>query len=65
MQIRIRDLSRADPETIKRATHTREPLLLCPKVRVQPLLETYTAEVKFTRKMIFSQKIQPILKQNL
>ncbi len=33
--------------------HAREPSLLAPKVRVQPLLEIYTAEVRFTRKIIF------------
>ncbi len=53
MQIRIRHLYRAAPETVQRATHAREPSLLAPKVRVQPLLEIYTAEVRFTRKIIF------------
>jgi len=56
MQIRIRHLSRAAPETVQRATHAREPSLLAPKVRVQPLLEIYNAEVKFSRKMIFSRR---------
>ncbi len=50
MQIRIRHLSRAAPETVQRATHAREPSLLAPKVRVQPLLEIYNVKVRFTRK---------------
>ena len=45
--------------------HAREPSLLAPKVRVQPLLEIYTAEVRFTRKIVFLQKIQSIRNQNL
>jgi len=55
MQVRIRHLYRAAPETVQRATHAREPSLLAPNVRVQPLLEIYTTEVRFTRKMIFTR----------
>jgi len=43
----------------------KESSLLAPKVSVQPLLEIYTAEVRFTRKIIFLQKIEPIRNQNL
>ena len=38
----------------------KESSLLAPKVRVQPLLEIYTAEVRFTRKIIFLQKIHSL-----
>jgi len=31
--------------------HAREPSLLAPKVRVQPLPEIYTTKVRFTRKI--------------
>ena len=43
----------------------REPSLLAPKVRVQPLLEIYTAEVRFTRKIIFLQKIYSLKSRDL
>ena len=65
MQIRIRGLYRAAPETVQRSTHAREPSLLAPKVRVQPLLEIYTAEVRFTRKIIFLQKIYSLKSRDL
>jgi hypothetical protein len=60
MQIRIRHLYRAAPETVQRAMHDREPLFLCPKIRMQPLLEIYTAEVRFTRKIVSEDKITQI-----
>ncbi len=53
MQIRIRHLSRAAPETVQRATHAGKPSLLAPKIMVQPLLEIYIAKVRFARKIIF------------
>ncbi len=65
MQIRIRHLYRAVPETVQRATHAREPSLLAPKVRVQPLLEIYTAEVRFTRKIVFFQNIHSLKYRDL
>ncbi len=72
MQIRIRHLSRAAPETVQRATHAFAAPI--EKMGIDHrgfdivvaqeflygsdiILEIYTAEVKFTRKIIFSQKI--------
>ncbi len=45
--------------------HARESSLLAPKVRVQPLMEIYTAEVRFTRKIILLQKIHSLKSRDL
>jgi len=37
--------------------HVSEPSLLTPKVRVKSLLEIYTAEVRFTRKIIWESEV--------
>jgi hypothetical protein len=43
----------------------RKPSLLAVKVMVQPLLEIYTAEARFTRKINFFQKIHSLKSKDL